>query len=132
MYKGIGPILAGRYPVLWCLPHERWFLAHYLLGHPDLDVYIDIAAPPVWSGRTVKVVDLDLDVIVWNDGREVELVDEDEFELHRVQLGYPDDVVVGARASAERVLREATAGEPPFDADTAGRWFRALERLSLR
>jgi protein associated with RNAse G/E len=129
MYKGTGPILTGRYPIVWCLPRDGWFLAHYLVGHPDLDIYIDIAAPAVWSDRSVKVVDLDLDVIVWNDGRAVELVDEDEFELHRVELEYPHDVVIAAQASAARVLRQATAGEAPFDPGSAARWLRELDQL---
>src|SRR5689334_20457394 len=57
IYKGTGPIREGKYPVIWCLPRDGWFLVHHLVGHPDLDVYIDIAAPPIWSGRRVKVVD---------------------------------------------------------------------------
>lgn len=130
MYKGTGPIRNGKYPVVWCVPRDGWFLAHFLVGHPDLGVYIDIAAPAVWSDRSVKIVDLDLDVVVWNDGRPVELVDEDEFELHRVELEYPPDVVTAARAAGARVFREATAGEAPFAMRSAGRWFREVENLS--
>ena len=130
MYKGTGPILRGKYPVVWCLPRDGWFLAHYLLGHPEIDVYIDIAAPAVWSDRSVKVVDLDLDVIVWNDGRPVELVDEDEFEAHRVELAYPPDVVTAARAAAAVVLQRATAAEAPFALSTAAPWFPEVEKLS--
>ena len=126
MYKGTGAIVTGSYPIVWCVPRDGWFLSHHLVGHPELDIYIDIAAPAVWSERGARLVDLDLDVIVWNDGRPVELVDEDEFELHRHQLGYPSELVDGARSAADHVLRQATAGAAPFDASTARRWLEAL------
>jgi protein associated with RNAse G/E len=129
MYKGTGPLRSGSYPVVWCLPRDGWFLAHYLVGHPDLDIYIDIAAPAVWSDRSVKVVDLDFDVIVWNDGRPVELVDEDEFEAHHAQLRYPEELVSAARAAARHVLEQATAGEAPFNMDVVAPWFDELSRL---
>ena len=128
MYKGTGDVVAGRYRIVWCVPRDGWFLAHFLVGHPELDVYIDIATPAVWSARGARLVDLDLDVIVWNDGRPVELVDEDEFERHRVDLAYPDELVYGARTEAARVLAAATAGEPPFEPATAAPWFDVLER----
>lgn len=129
MYKGTGPIRNGSYPVVWCVPRDGWFLAHYLIGHPDLDIYVDIAAPAVWSDRSVKIVDLDFDVIVWNDGRPVELVDEDEFEMHRVELRYPQDIVAGARAAARRVLRQASAGEKPFTMSSAAPWLEEVARV---
>jgi protein associated with RNAse G/E len=129
MYKGTGPILRGKYPVVWCVPSDGWFLAHYLIGHPDLEIYVDVAAPAVWSDRSVKIVDLDLDVIVWKDGRPVELVDEDEFERHRVELGYPEEVATAARVAATRILASATAAAAPFNTDAAARWFDVVDTL---
>lgn len=129
MYKGTGPILSGKYPIVWCVPREGWFLAHFLVGHPELTIYIDITTPATWRDRSVKLVDLDLDVIVWRDGRAVELVDEDEFELHRLELEYPDAVVVVARAAAEAVFQQASAGDEPFAAECAAPWFRAMDDL---
>jgi protein associated with RNAse G/E len=115
--------------VVWCLPRNGWFLAHYLEGHPELDIYIDIATPAVWSERGAKLIDLDFDVIVWNDGRPVELVDKDEFELHRVTLGYPGELAEAAITASARVLEEATSGAAPFDVAVAERWFKAVESV---
>jgi uncharacterized protein len=129
MYKGMGDMVSGRHHVVWCVPREGWFMAHFLRGHPELDIYIDIAAPAVWSERGPKLVDLDFDIVVWNDGRPVELVDEDEFEMHRVQLEYPAALVDGARAAAVEVLERARAAAAPFDVRTADPWFQTLELL---
>jgi protein associated with RNAse G/E len=129
LYKGSGPLLPGRFPIVWCVPRAGWYLAHHLVGHPDVDVYIDIAAPAVWSARGAKLVDLDFDVIVWNDGRPVELVDEDEFEQHRVALGYPDDLVASARTAARQVLAAATERTAPFSSASAVPWFSVLDEV---
>lgn len=129
MYKGTGPVVAGSYPIVWCVPRDGWFLSHHLVGHAELDIYIDIAAPATWSPRGAKLVDLDFDVIVWNDGRPVELVDEDEFELHRRQLRYPEDLVGSARRAAAAVLEQATARAAPFDPVTAARWLDVLRDI---
>jgi protein associated with RNAse G/E len=75
----------------------------------------------------VRLVDLDFDVIVWRD-RSVELVDEDEFEQHRVELGYPDELVAAARAESARVFEQVAAGVPPFSLSTAAPWMQTLDQ----
>jgi protein associated with RNAse G/E len=59
------------------------------------------------------MVDLDLDVILRADGNLI-LDDEDEFDEHRVALGYPDDVVRLARDSSREVLDAIALGVEPF------------------
>lgn len=59
-------------------------------------------------------IDLDLDLISTRDGL-VELLDEDEFALHRVQLGYPTWVVAGALQARTNVRNAIQEREPPFD-----------------
>ncbi|MGI8793737.1 MAG: DUF402 domain-containing protein [Acidimicrobiales bacterium] len=129
--KGEADSFRGQQTVVWCVPRDGWFLAHYLVGHPELEIYIDIAAPAVWNDRGAKLIDLDLDVIVWTqaDGRGVELVDEDEFEQHRVELAYPQELIDGAIRAGAEVLAQATAGAAPFTVATAQPWVEALDRL---
>lgn len=129
--KGDDESFKGPQTVVWCVPRDGWYLIHYLYGHPNLDIYIDIATPAVWNERGARLIDLDLDVVVWNnaDGRGVELVDEDEFELHRVALDYPQELVKRARRAGRDVLAAATAGTVPFAVTTAEAWVEALARL---
>ncbi len=85
------------------VPHDAWWLATFYGEDRQrpFDVYVDIATPAVWHGEAlVRSVDLDLDVIRGTTGR-VWVDDEDEFAAHRVQLGYPEDVVGQALASCE-------------------------------
>ena len=123
-----GSTRQGRFPAVWCLPNEEWFFVHFLLGHPDLMVYVDICTPPVWSDRGARMIDLDFDVVVWNSTKNglVELVDEDEFEQHRVTLGYPEELVAATRNAAADVFARTRAGVAPFTFETAQPWLDVL------
>jgi len=89
-------------------------------------VYVDISTRPVWDGSTLRLVDLDLDVVQGRTGR-VWVDDEDEFADHRVRFGYPSDVVRLAVRTCEEVRRAVQSGVPPFDGATSARWLEKVE-----
>ena len=86
--------------------------------------YVDMTTVPEWHGRTVRAVDLDLDVVKGLD--EVAYVDDqDEFDEHRVELGYPREIVDLALATRDLVLIAVRDQLWPFDGHS-GRWLEAL------
>jgi protein associated with RNAse G/E len=117
-----------EYSGLVCLPHDDWFAMHYWHAHPEVELYVDISTPVVRTADAVTVIDLDFDVIRWNRamGGHVSLVDEDEFEQHRVELSYPDDLQAAARRAAQDVLARVTRREKPFNLETVAPWLDAL------
>lgn len=127
-----GRSFVGQHDVVFCLPEDDWYLLHHFDGHSDIRLYVDICTPHVWSGSGATTVDLDFDVIVWNEvrGGGVELVDEDEFEDHRATYGYPDDLVEAARRAASEVLARVERSEPPFDGAAALDWLAVLRSLT--
>lgn len=58
-------------------------------------------------------IDLDLDVRFRPDGS-YQLLDEDEFDLHRVAYGYPDEVQNAARRAVDEITALAQQREGPF------------------
>jgi protein associated with RNAse G/E len=78
------------------------------------EVYCDITTPARWEGDTVHIIDLDLDVVRRRATGLVELRDEDEFDDHRALFGYPDNLVVEARAAAEKLMTALGDGSEPF------------------
>jgi protein associated with RNAse G/E len=88
------------------------------------EVYCDIATPATWlADDQLSLVDLDLDVRRRRATRAVELVDQDEFEVHRRRFGYPDEVVEQAWKTAHWLVGALADGTEPF----AGRYHTWLD-----
>lgn len=110
------------------LPEDErgWAATFHAEGGP-MRTYVDITTPPVWDDTTLRMIDLDLDVVCGPSGR-IWVDDEDEFAEHRVELGYPDEVVEAALRSCDVVHARMTAGHPPYDGSHA-RWLQRLSDL---
>ena len=107
------------------LPRDGWWAAAFNAPPRRTEIYCDISTVPQWpSADEVTMIDLDLDVLRRRSGL-VELVDEDEFEEHRVRFGYPPDVISQARAAADWLLAAVTARQEPFGS-TYQRWLREV------
>jgi uncharacterized protein len=92
-------------------------------------IYVDVTDTPRYDGRVVSAIDLDLDVVAWRDGG-VEIVDVDEFDEHRVVLGYPPEIVEKARLTADWLFDKVRDEVPPFDA-TGKTWLQRAARTWL-
>lgn len=107
------------------VPDDDWWVLSFNDSRSEIELYVDIAMPAVWSSESaVSVVDLDLDVARFHDGR-IELLDEDEFAERRDR--YPDDVAQRAVTTAQEVLEFVHNGTEPFG--TVGRdWLAKIVR----
>lgn len=119
-------------PVEWgvgvkVIPEGKWWTAIWPADRKH-ELYIDIITPPRWNGSTVTMVDIDLDVVRWSDGR-VEVLDEDEFLEHQVDLGYPDRLIATARAVTARMALAVEAHHEPFG-DVGLRWLELARKLA--
>ncbi|MGI8522200.1 MAG: DUF402 domain-containing protein [Nocardioides sp.] len=109
---------------------ERGWLATFHAPRGQVAVYVDITAPPVWDGATLRAVDLDLDVVRGTTGR-VWVDDEDEFAEHRVSLGYPDELAQAAMASCDHVHALVLGCHAPYDGSHEV-WLHRLAELTSR
>lgn len=126
-----GMTTVTRVALTCLLPRDQPFAATFYDepgagARRDMLVYVDVTTVPLWRDGTLELVDLDLDVIRLRDGS-VLLDDEDEFEQHRVELGYPEALVALARASAADLLRQVAAYEEPFGT-ASERWLAHVRR----
>jgi protein associated with RNAse G/E len=102
--------------------YDRWYAIDASLVPPHAagkagtlhHYYCNIGAPGAWHGNTFRYVDLDLDLVVYPDGAQ-QLLDEDEFSDHRVRLGYPAEIIGAAEDAARDVATLARSGASPFD-----------------
>jgi uncharacterized protein len=106
-----------RHDAVRLLPDGGWWMAMFLAEPDAREVYCDVITPARWTGvHEITVVDLDIDVVRHRAGRRVEVEDEDEFEEHRVAMGYPDEIVAGALRGAAAVREALIRDEEPFNA----------------
>jgi len=101
-------------PYVLLVPAKAWWTAMFNAPPRRTEVYCDVTTPATWSGsREVTVVDLDLDVRRrrWGD---IERLDEDEFDEHRVVFGYPEQVVAEATAASRWLECALGDGSEPF------------------
>ena len=103
------------------VPATAWWTVEFFRTHPWHEVYVNIGTPPQWDGDVQTQIDLDLDVVRTVDG-EVVILDEDEFDDHRVRYGYPERIVAAARTAAAAAVVALGRRAEPF-ADAAEPWW---------
>jgi len=107
-------------------PGKGWWVAAWQ-GEPSAsDLYVHVTTPPDYGNGRLTCIDLDLGVLRWRDGS-VTLVDEDEFEDHRVRFGYPSEVVKEAGTTAAWLQEAVAERRPPFDG-TGEDWLSRFEK----
>lgn len=115
-HADLGLIEAGTvsYEYYWL---DRWYNV-FRFHTPDgefRNFYCNINMPPKFENGVLDYVDLDIDLIVWPDGRVVTL-DEAEFESNAELFKYPETVLANARAAFDELHQLIEASEFPFTA----------------
>lgn len=114
-HPGLGDIKRGTvsYEYYWL---DRWYNA-FRFHDPSgafRNYYCNINMPPTFENRVLDYVDLDIDVLVWEDGIP-EVVDHQDFESNAVKYGYPHDLRQRVEETIDHLIRQIEARIFPFD-----------------
>ncbi|MEW9532253.1 DUF402 domain-containing protein [Microbispora sp. NPDC049125] len=112
--RGYEPPVVWGLPYVMLFPRDAWWTATFNAEPHETAIYCDITTVPEWRDGEVTMVDLDLDVLRFRDGR-VHLDDEDEFAEHQVRYAYPEDVISRAERSAAWLIDAVGRGAGPFN-----------------
>ena len=122
--RGTEPSISAKHGFVKVVTPGQWWTALWNEGPwsdgRSIRTYVDVITPAVWDGDTVRMVDLDLDVVRRSDGT-VEVDDEEEFDEHRVAMAYPDHIVDKARTETARLAIAVERGIEPFGS-AGDRW----------
>ena len=77
--------------------------------------YCNINLPPKFGDGVLDYVDLDIDLLVWPDGRR-EVLDREDFESSAARFGYSDELRKRVEQTLEELIGLAEEGEFPFEA----------------
>ena len=80
-----------REPSLCYFHGEHWFNIICMLREDGVYYYCNMSSPFVFDNHSIKYIDYDLDVKVFPD-MTYTLLDEDEYEQHRKEMDYPDEI----------------------------------------
>ncbi|MEI7025875.1 DUF402 domain-containing protein [Paenibacillus sp. y28] len=107
--------------VAFFLPNQ-WFNVIALLEEGGVRYYCNIASPPYLNKRVLTYIDYDLDVIV-NPRGEVQIVDQEEYDAHKLNYHYSDIVDQKVRAGLESLLDLIRQRGSPFREETVMEYF---------
>jgi len=118
-HTDLGSIKTGTisYEYYWL---DRWynvFRFHEPAG-TFRNYYCNINIPPIFGNGVLDYVDLDIDIVLWPDGRILTL-DEGEFEANAAKFEYPPDVRSNTVKALGELRRMINADEFPFGPITA-------------
>ena len=114
-HYGSRPTGRTRTDAVRLIPGGSWWMAMFPARPAVLEAYCDVTTPARWTGPAeITVIDLDIDVVRYRADRRVEVEDEDEFEEHRVAMGYPPDIVEGALRGADDLREAMREDREPF------------------
>lgn len=106
-------------------PGRWWTLIYNGEAASNFRIYVDVVTQPCWVNESrVEMIDLDLDVVLGLDGS-VKVLDEDEFEEHRVRFQYPPALVDRARSTAADVAIKLARRQEPF-ANSGATWLQQV------
>ena len=105
-HPDLGVIAKGTRSVE-AFPIDQWFncFAFYEPSGEFRNYYLNVSMPPMVGYRVINYVDLDIDVIVWPDGR-IEVLDLEEFEENSRIYSYPLNVIETAIGVKDAILSE--------------------------
>ncbi|MFC0215589.1 DUF402 domain-containing protein [Paenibacillus chartarius] len=91
-----------------------WHNVVALLEENGVRYYCNVASPPYVTGNVLTYIDYDLDVILLPNG-DVQVVDEEEYERHRIHYHYSEAVHLKVQRGLEAVLQRIGEGAAPFN-----------------
>jgi uncharacterized protein len=95
---------------------DRWYSV-FRFQRPSGELrnfYCNVNVPPKFDGAVLDYIDLDIDLIVWPNGRVVTL-DEDEFALNAARYCYPTHVRTSALHALDQLKQLVENREFPFE-----------------
>lgn len=109
-------------PAVCTFGKGQWFNSIGMLKEDGVYFYCNIGSPYRWVNRRLVYIDYDLDVKVYPD-MTYDILDRDEFELHKKKMKYPPHIVRQVEKGLEEVLSLIHQQKGPFAAEYIEHWY---------
>ena len=109
-------------PAICTFGKGQWFNTIGMLREDGVHYYCNIGSPYRWHNSALEYIDYDLDVRVFPD-RTYMILDQDEYEEHRRQMGYPESVRKQIDQGLNELLSLIFQQKLPFEPEYVERWY---------
>lgn len=109
-------------PAICTFGKGQWFNTIGMLREDGVHYYCNIGSPYRWHNSALEYIDYDLDVRVFPD-RTYMILDQDEYEEHRRQMGYPESVRKQIDQGLNELLSLIFQQKGPFEPEYVERWY---------
>ncbi|MDG4657215.1 DUF402 domain-containing protein [Ectobacillus antri] len=111
-----------REPAICYFHGSQWFNIIGMLRHDGIYYYCNVSSPFAYDEEALKYIDYDLDIKVYPD-MTYTLLDEDEYEKHRVLMNYPDVIDSILKRNVESLKEWIHQRKGPFAPDFVDLWY---------
>src|SRR5690606_32933559 len=106
----------------------QWYNIVSLIEEQGVRYYCNIASPSYVNKQVLTYIDYDLDVIQTSDG-EVLVVDQEEYEQHKVDYHYSDIVDRKVRSGLDDLLLRIQDKRSPFENDRVRDYYQMWKHV---
>lgn len=109
-------------PAIWFFPKNYWFNVICMFKDKGINYYCNIASPCIMEAQTVKYIDYDLDIKLFND-YSYKILDLKEFNRNRIAFNYSRNLVELIWQQVDELKKMIKDREGMFDHDFATETF---------
>jgi protein associated with RNAse G/E len=120
-----------REPAICYFHAEHWFNIICMIREDGIYYYCNLSSPFVYDYEALKYIDYDLDIKVFPD-MTYTLLDEDEYDEHRKQMGYPDVIDHILKRNVDKLIKWIQQRKGPFSPDFVDKWYNKYLFLTKR
>jgi len=98
---------------------DRWYNV-FTFHEPDgalRNYYCNVNMPPIYKEGVLDYIDLDVDVVVWDDFS-YKVLDRNEYKASAALFDYPEQVTLQVERAVDELIGLIERKEFPFDAET--------------
>ena len=118
-------------PAIMFFFKNRWFNIIAQIKPNGLFYYCNIASPYVIENKTIKYIDYDLDLRVFNDGA-FKILDRNEYNYHKKLMKYPNEINQIIKSELSSLINMKKASEFPFDSQVIEYYYNIFKKISKK
>ena len=115
-------------PAIMFFSKNNWFNIIGQVKRSGIYYYCNIASPYVIEERTIKYIDYDLDLRVFNDGS-FKVLDRGEYHYHKKIMNYSGELDTILKNELTELINIVRAKAYPFNKESIKKYYQIYENL---